>query len=94
MKTVSSSKRLLSEHLHSVGGTSKSIGRSTKFMQRIQELSERQKISKWEDMLVEYYREGMQEFNALRNMRQRVFRSLNETQRKFISYLGRKRKVQ
>jgi len=31
MKTISSSKKLLSEHLHSVGGTSKSIGRSTKF---------------------------------------------------------------
>lgn len=41
MKTMSSSKRLLSEHMHSVGGTSKSIGRSTKFMQRIQELSDR-----------------------------------------------------
>ena len=35
MKTMSSSKKLLSEHMHSVGATSKSIGRSTKFMQRI-----------------------------------------------------------
>ena len=89
MKTVSSSKRLLSENLHSVGGTSKSIGRSTKFMQRIQELSERQKVTKWEEMLAEYFSEGMQEFNSLRNMRQRVCRSLNDTQQKFIDYLGR-----
>ena len=50
MQTMNSSRRLLSEHGHSVGGTSKSIGRSTKFMQRIQELSERQKITKWEEM--------------------------------------------
>lgn len=41
MQTMNSSRRLLSEGMHSVGGTSKSIGRSTKFMQRIQELSER-----------------------------------------------------
>ena len=40
-------------------------------------------------MLTEYYSEGMQSFNAMRGLRQRVFRSLNETQRKFISYLGR-----
>ena len=32
MQTMNSSRRLLSEHMHSVGGTSKSIGRSTKFM--------------------------------------------------------------
>ena len=41
-------------------------------------------------MLAEYYGEGMQEFNALRNLRQRVFRSLNETQRNFINFLGRR----
>ena len=79
MKTISSSKKLLSEHLHSVGGTSKSIGRSTKFQQRIQEITGKQKLSKWEEMLAEYFREGMQEFNTMRNLRQRVCRSLNET---------------
>jgi hypothetical protein len=41
-------------------------------------------------MLAEYYIEGMKEFNAMRNLRQRVCASLNETQRKFINYLGRK----
>ena len=85
MKTMSSSKRLLSEHMHSVGGTSKSMGRSTKFMQRIQELSDRQKVTKWEEMLQEYYSEGMQSFNAMRMLRQRVCRSLNDTQRETIS---------
>ena len=94
MKTISSSKKLLSEHLHSVGGTSRSIGRSTKFFQRVQEISDKQKIAKWEDMQAEYYAEGMTEFNAMRNLRQRVCRSLNDTQRKFIDYLGRMRKMQ
>ena len=79
MKTISSSKKLLSEHLHSVGGTSKSIGRSTKFQQRVQEITDKQKLSKWEEMLAEYFCEGMQEFNSMRNLRQRVCRSLNET---------------
>ena len=45
-------------------------------------------------MQADYYSEGMTEFNAMRNLRQRVCRSLNETQRKFIDYLGRMRKVQ
>ena len=90
MQTMNSSRRLLSEHMHSVGGTSKSIGRSTKFMQRVMELSERQKIAKWEEMQTEYYTEGMQAFHAMRCLRQRVCRSLNDTQRKFISYLGRR----
>jgi len=89
LATINSSRKLLSEHGHSVGGTSKSIGRSTKFMQRVQELSDRQKISKWEEMLSDYYKEGMQEFYAMRSLRQRVCRSLNETQRKFIDYLSR-----
>lgn len=93
MKTISSSKKLLSENLHSVGGTSKSIGRSTKFFQRVQEISDKQKIMKWEEMQADYYSEGMTEFNAMRNLRQRVCRSLNETQRKFIDYLGRMRQV-
>ena len=79
MKTISSSKKLLSEHLHSVGGTSKSMGRSTKFFQRIQEINDKQKVAKWEDMLSDYYSESMKEFNAMRNLRQRVCKSLNET---------------
>lgn len=40
-------------------------------------------------MLTQYYSEGMKEFNAMRCLRQRVCRSLNETQQKFINYLGR-----
>jgi len=47
-------------------------------------------MHKWEEMLTQYYSEGMQEFNAMRNLRLRVCRSLNETQQKFINYLGRK----
>ena len=56
----------------------------------MQELGEKQKITKWEELLADYYAEGMQEFNAMRMLRQRVCRSLNETQQKFINYLGRK----
>lgn len=41
-------------------------------------------------MIAEYYTVGMKEFNSLRNLRQRVCTSLNDTQRKFIDYLGRK----
>ena len=41
-------------------------------------------------MLAEYYTEGMKDFNSLRNLRQRVCTSLNDTQRKFIYFLGRK----
>ena len=41
MKTISSSKKLLSENMHSVGGTSRSIGRSTKLFMRIQELNDK-----------------------------------------------------
>mmetsp|Transcript_20214 Transcript_20214/g.27319 ORF Transcript_20214/g.27319 Transcript_20214/m.27319 type:complete len:186 (-) Transcript_20214:1182-1739(-) len=40
-------------------------------------------------MLSEYYSEGMQSFHAMRALRQRVCRSLNDTQRKFVNYLGR-----
>ena len=94
MKTISSSKKLLSEHLHSVGGTSKSMGRSTKFFQRVQEINDKQKITRWEDMLAEYYTESMKEFSAVRSLRQRVCRSLNETQQKFITYLGRRSEQQ
>ena len=32
----------------------------------------------------------MQSFHAMRCLRQRVCRSLNDTQRKFINYLGRR----
>ena len=73
----------------SVGGTSKSVSRISKIHQRIQELNDKQKIYKWEEMLTAYYSEGMQEFNSMRNLRQRVCHSLNETQQKFIKYLGR-----
>lgn len=79
MKTLDSSKKLLSEHMASVGGTSKSFNRSAKVFQRVQEISEKQKIAKWEEMLTGYFTAGMQEFNAIRNLRQRVCRSLNET---------------
>ena len=90
MQTMSSSKKLLSEHLHSVGQTSKSYARSSKFMQRVQEISDNQKVTKWEEMLRDYYADGMKEFHAMRNLRQRVCASLNETQHKFIQYLGRR----
>lgn len=94
MKTISSSKKLLSENMHSVGGTSRSIGRSTKLFMRIQELNDKQKLAKWEEMLSNYYTTGMQEFNAMRSLRMRVCSSLNDTQRKFISYLGRQSEQQ
>ena len=41
--SLNSSKKLLSEH-QSAGGTSRSFGRSSKFVQRVQEISDKQKI--------------------------------------------------
>jgi hypothetical protein len=38
--TISSSKKLMSEHMHSVGGTSRSHARSSKFNLRVQEISD------------------------------------------------------
>ena len=45
-------------------------------------------------MLSNYYTTGMQEFNAMRSLRMRVCSSLNDTQRKFITYLGRQSEQQ
>lgn len=87
MKTLSSNKSLHSKQQHSI--TSKSVSRFSKLHQRVQEINEKQKMSKWEEMLAQYFSEGMEEFNSMRNLRQRVCRSLNETQQKFIDYLGR-----
>jgi len=79
MKTHSSRKSMQSKH-QSVGGTSKSVSRFSKLHQRVQEINDKQKLYKWEEMLTTYYSEGMQEFNSMRILRQRVCRSLNETQ--------------
>ena len=84
MKSLSSVRSLHSKHPQSVGGTSKSVSRISKLHQRVQEINDKQKVAKWEDMLTQYFSEGIQEFNAMRNLRQRVCRSLNETQQKFI----------
>lgn len=89
MRTLDSSKKLLSEHMASVGGTSKSFNRSAKVFQRVQEINDKQKMAKWEEMLADYFTVAMQEFNGVRNLRHRVCRNLNETQRKFIGYLER-----
>ena len=51
MKTISSSKSLHSKHLGSIGGTSRSMSRMTKLHQRVLELNDKQKISKWEEIL-------------------------------------------
>ena len=90
LKTLSSNKSLHSKHAQSIGGTSKSVSRISKLHQRVFEINDKQKVQRWEEMLTQYYREGMREFNSMRNLRQRVCRSLNETQQKFIEYLGRK----
>ena len=45
-------------------------------------------------MLTQYYSDSMQQFNMLRNMRSRVYRSLNSTQRQFINYLNRRSDMQ
>ena len=89
LNAAGSGDRPLSEHMQSVGGSTRSMARSTRLAQRIQELNDKQKIARWEGMLAEYFSAGMQGFNAMRNLRQRVCRSLNETQAKFVSYLGR-----
>jgi len=36
--------------------------RSSKVAQRIQDLNEKQKLRKWDDTLISYYREGIQWF--------------------------------
>lgn len=53
--------------MNSVG--SRSMGRSTKFSQRVLELNDKQKIIKWEEMLNEYFKEGIHGFQAMRNLR-------------------------
>ena len=45
-------------------------------------------------MLKEYYSDGMQQFNLLRNMRQRIYSSLSSTQKQFIRFLERKSDMQ
>lgn len=45
-------------------------------------------------MLALYYGEGMQQFNMMRHMRVNVFKSLNDTQKSFINYLGRSNEMQ
>ena len=89
LTAAGSGDKPLSEHVQSVGGSTRSMARSARLSQRIQELNDKQKIARWEEMLAEYFSAGMQGFNAMRNLRQRVCRSLNETQAKFVSYLGR-----
>ena len=70
MHTIESSNKLMSEKQpNSVSGTSRSIGRSTKFNQRVLEINDKQKMAKWEDMLAEYFGEGMQGFNEMRSLR-------------------------
>lgn len=62
------------------GGTSRSFAKS-QILQRISEITEGQKKTKWEDMLSIYYGEGIQQFNMMRNLRVNVFKSLNDMQR-------------
>ena len=45
-------------------------------------------------MLSLYYGEGIQQFNMMRNLRVNVFKSLNDMQRTFINYLGRRSEMQ
>jgi hypothetical protein len=70
IRTVDS-KKLMSEHgttSHiSHGGTSRS--HKSKMMARVSEITESQKKQKWEEMLSQYYGEGMQQFNLMRHLR-------------------------
>ena len=87
------SKALLSDHMtHSMTG--RSYARSSVMFKRVQEISDKQKVGKLEEMLTQYYSDSMQQFNMLRNMRSRVYRSLNSTQRQFINYLNRRSDMQ
>lgn len=89
------SKKLMSDGPASIshGGTSRSFAKS-QLLQRVSEISEIQKKIKWEEMLSLYYGEGIQQFNMMRNLRQNVFKSLNDMQRQFINYLGRRNDMQ
>ena len=89
------SKKLMSDGPASIshGGTSRSFAKSA-LLQRVSEISEIQKKIKWEEMLSLYYGEGVQQFNMMRVLRQNVFKSLNDMQRQFINYLGRRNDMQ
>ena len=56
---------------------------------RVSEITESQKKQKWEEMLSQYYGEGMQQFNLMRHLRINVSKQLNDTQKQFIDYLSR-----
>jgi hypothetical protein len=71
------------------GGSTANDIRSSKLLKRVYEINEKEKVSRWEQMVNVYYKEGVQCFNMMRLLRQRVFLSLNKTQNNFISFLER-----
>jgi hypothetical protein len=69
------------------GGSS--VAASSRILRRVYEISEHEKANKLELMINGYYREGMQCFNMIRVLKQRVFMILNQTQTNFITFLER-----
>lgn len=53
---------------------------SSRIMRRMYEINDTEKAIKWEQMVNNYYKEGMQGFSLIRSLRQRVLLSLNQTQ--------------
>ena len=70
IRTVDSKKLMSAQdttsHI-SHGGTSRS--HRSKMVARVSEITESQKKQKWEEMLSQYYGEGMQQFNLMRHLR-------------------------
>jgi len=78
----------------SQGGSISADLRSSKLLKRVYEINDHEKVGRWEQMVNTYYREGVQCFNMMRLLRQRVFMSLNKTQNNFISFLERQSPMQ
>ena len=78
----------------SQGGSTANDLRSSKLLRRVYEINDHEKVQRWEQMVNTYYMEGVQCFNMMRLLRQRVFLSLNKTQNNFISFLERQGPMQ
>lgn len=85
---------LLEEHIDVKNKTMSSFDGTTNKSQRRQklqryELSDNQKINKWEEMLNSYYRHSMQRFHDLVQQRKRIFQLFRKTQSSFLDFICR-----
>ena len=72
----------------SQGGTTISALKK-KQVQRVYQITETEKIQKWQDMTDNYFKNNIRSFHSLSAQRGRIFNLLNDTQQKFIEFLDR-----